>query len=411
MNTPFGSSTLLERSGYVSRALEGVRIIDASRVLAGPFCTMILGDLGAEVIKIEHHQSGDETRGWGPPFVNGESAYYLCANRNKKSITLNLKSEEGKEIFKALAKDSDVVVQNFKTGTLEKMGLGYEELRRINEGIIVASITGFGNNGPYKDLPGYDYIIQAMSGLMSITGEKEGGPMKVGVAIADVLTALYTCIGILSAIHQRHATGEGQELDISLMDCQIASLINVASNYLVGGIEPSRLGNEHPNIAPYQVFSASDGDLVVAVGNDQQFKRFAQVAGMPELAEDSRFKENRLRVEHRAELIPICESLLKQRSKNEWKKILDDAGIPNGPINSISEMFNDPHVEAREMIMKVDHPLIEGLQLAGSPIKLSKSPVKVRQSPPLYGEHTGEILKEVGYSEEDIKNLKINQVI
>ncbi|MGG0893109.1 CaiB/BaiF CoA transferase family protein [Cytobacillus horneckiae] len=395
----------------MSRALEGVRIIDASRVLAGPFCTMILGDLGAEVIKIEHHQSGDETRGWGPPFVNGESAYYLCANRNKKSITLNLKSEEGKEIFKALAKDSDVVVQNFKTGTLEKMGLGYEELRRINEGIIVASITGFGNNGPYKDLPGYDYIIQAMSGLMSITGEKEGGPMKVGVAIADVLTALYTCIGILSAIHQRHATGEGQELDISLMDCQIASLINVASNYLVGGIEPSRLGNEHPNIAPYQVFSASDGDLVVAVGNDQQFKRFAQVAGMPELAEDSRFKENRLRVEHRAELIPICESLLKQRSKNEWKKILDDAGIPNGPINSISEMFNDPHVEAREMIMKVDHPLIEGLQLAGSPIKLSKSPVKVRQSPPLYGEHTGEILKEVGYSEEDIKNLKINQVI
>lgn len=395
----------------MSRALEGVRIIDASRVLAGPFCTMILGDLGAEVIKIEHHQSGDETRGWGPPFVNGESAYYLCANRNKKSMTLNLKSEEGKEIFKALAKDSDVVVQNFKTGTLEKMGLGYEELRRINEGIIVASITGFGNNGPYKDLPGYDYIIQAMSGLMSITGEKEGGPMKVGVAIADVLTALYTCIGILSAIHQRHATGEGQELDISLMDCQIASLINVASNYLVGGIEPSRLGNEHPNIAPYQVFSASDGDLVVAVGNDQQFKRFAQVAGMPELAEDSRFKENRLRVEHRAELIPICESLLKQRSKNEWKKILDDAGIPNGPINSISEMFNDPHVEAREMIMKVDHPLIEGLQLAGSPIKLSKSPVKVRQSPPLYGEHTGEILNEVGYSEEDIKNLKINQVI
>lgn len=395
----------------MSRALEGVRIIDASRVLAGPFCTMILGDLGAEVIKIEHHQSGDETRGWGPPFVNGESAYYLCANRNKKSMTLNLKSEEGKEIFKALAKDSDVVVQNFKTGTLEKMGLGYEELRRINEGIIVASITGFGNNGPYKDLPGYDYIIQAMSGLMSITGEKEGGPMKVGVAIADVLTALYTCIGILSAIHQRHATGEGQELDISLMDCQIASLINVASNYLVGGIEPSRLGNEHPNIAPYQVFSASDGDFVVAVGNDHQFKRFAQVAGMPELAEDSRFKENRLRVEHRAELIPICESLLKQRSKNEWKKILDDAGIPNGPINSISEMFNDPHVEAREMIMKVDHPLIEGLQLAGSPIKLSKSPVKVRQSPPLYGEHTGEILKEVGYSEEDIKNLKINQVI
>lgn len=395
----------------MSRALEGVRIIDASRVLAGPFCTMILGDLGAEVIKIEHHQSGDETRGWGPPFVNGESAYYLCANRNKKSMTLNLKSEEGKEIFKALAKDSDVVVQNFKTGTLEKMGLGYEELRRINEGIIVASITGFGNNGPYKDLPGYDYIIQAMSGLMSITGEKEGGPMKVGVAIADVLTALYTCIGILSAIHQRHATGEGQELDISLMDCQIASLINVASNYLVGGIEPSRLGNEHPNIAPYQVFSAADGDLVVAVGNDQQFKRFAQVAGMPELAEDSRFKENRLRVEHRAELIPICESLLKQRSKNEWKKVLDDAGIPNGPINSISEMFNDPHVEAREMIMKVDHPLIEGLQLAGSPIKLSKSPVKVRQSPPLYGEHTGEILKEFGYSEEDIKNLKINQVI
>ena len=304
-----------EKGDDLVGALEGVRIIDLSRVLAGPFCTMILGDLGAEVIKIEHNENGDETRGWGPPFVNGESAYYLCANRNKESITINLKSEQGKEIFRQLVSSGDVVVQNFKTGTLDKMDLGYEQLKEINPSLILASITGFGLTGPYKNLPGYDYIVQAMSGLMSITGEADGPPVKVGVAIADVLTGLYTCIGILGALYHRNKTGEGQEIDISLLDCEISSLINVASNYLCSNVTPVRMGNQHPNIVPYQVFSASDGEFVIAVGNDEQFKRFTRVIGRPDLAEREEFMHNEARLHNKDELIPICEELLKSKTK------------------------------------------------------------------------------------------------
>jgi crotonobetainyl-CoA:carnitine CoA-transferase CaiB-like acyl-CoA transferase len=400
-----------ERGESMSGALEGIRIIDVSRVLAGPFCSMILGDLGAEVIKIEHYKTGDETRGWGPPFVNGESAYYLCANRNKQSITLNLKSEEGKEIFRRLVTSSDIVVQNFKAGTMEKMGLGYESLKELNPTLIMASITGFGSTGPYKDLPGYDYIIQAMSGLMSITGEPDGSPMKVGVAIADVLTGLYTCIGILSALHHRTQTGEGQEIDISLLDCQISSLINVASNYLCSGVIPGRLGNQHPNIVPYQVFSAMDGELVVAVGNDEQFKRFAAALGRPVLAEMDEFIHNENRIENKTKLIPICEELLSKKTKQEWKEILDAAGIPNGPINTVREMFDDLQIKAREMVVEMDHPLIKDLKLTGSPIKLSKSPVKMRHHPPLYGEHTEAVLEQIGYLPEEIKKFKQNKII
>jgi crotonobetainyl-CoA:carnitine CoA-transferase CaiB-like acyl-CoA transferase len=400
-----------ERGESMSGALEGIRIIDVSRVLAGPFCSMILGDLGAEVIKIEHYKTGDETRGWGPPFVNGESAYYLCANRNKQSITLNLKSEEGKEIFRRLVTSSDIVVQNFKAGTMEKMGLGYESLKELNPTLIMASITGFGSTGPYKDLPGYDYIIQAMSGLMSITGEPDGSPMKVGVAIADVLTGLYTCIGILSALHHRTQTGEGQEIDISLLDCQVSSLINVASNYLCSGVIPGRLGNQHPNIVPYQVFSAMDGELVVAVGNDEQFKRFAAALGRPVLAEMDEFIHNENRIENKTKLIPICEELLSKKTKQEWKEILDAAGIPNGPINTVREMFDDPQIKAREMVVEMDHPLIKDLKLTGSPIKLSKSPVKMRHHPPLYGEHTEAVLEQIGYQPDEIKKFKQNKII
>lgn len=395
----------------MERALEGIRIVDVSRVLAGPFCTMILGDLGAEVIKIEHPVLGDETREWGPPFVNGESAYYLCANRNKQSLTLNLKSQQGKEIFRRLVSSSDIVVQNFKTGTLEKLGLGYRDLKELNPGIIMASITGFGTTGPYKDLPGYDYIIQAMSGLMSITGEAEGNPMKVGVAIADVLTGLYTCIGILSALHYRQSTGEGQEIDISLMDSQISALINVASNYLCSGVTPVRLGNQHPNIVPYQVFQASDGEIVVAVGNDEQFRRFVTVLGIAEIAAMDEFKDNPSRLMYKSKLISICEEQLAKKSKKEWKALLDEAGIPNGPINTIAEMFEDPQVKARQMIVEVEHPLIENLKLTGSPLKLSKSPVTIRQHPPLFGEHTESILKEIGYQTEEIAQLKRNQIV
>ncbi|MBK5445574.1 CoA transferase [Peribacillus sp. TH16] len=392
-------------------ALDGVRIIDVSRVLAGPFCSMILGDLGADVIKIEHHESGDETRGWGPPFAQGESAYYLCANRNKQSMTLNLKSEKGKEIFRKLVSSGDIVVQNFKTGTLEKMGIGYEELKEFNPQLIMASITGFGLTGPYKDLPGYDYIIQAMSGLMSITGETDGSPMKVGVAIADILTGLYTCIGILSALHHREKTGEGQEIDISLMDCQVSSLVNVASNYLFNGITPERMGNQHPNIVPYQTFHASDGELVVAVGNDEQFRRFTYVLERPDLAEQEQFKRNENRLLNKEELIPIVEDLLKRKTKKEWKMLLDDAGIPNGPINTIAEMLEDPQIKARDMLVNMEHPTVENLRVTGSPLKLSKTPVTMRKHPPLYGEHTDSILAGIGYKPDEIIKFKQNKII
>jgi crotonobetainyl-CoA:carnitine CoA-transferase CaiB-like acyl-CoA transferase len=392
-------------------ALENIKIIDLSRVLAGPFCTMILGDLGAEVIKVEHVESGDETRGWGPPFLNGESAYYLCANRNKQSITLNLKTDEGQDILHKLASSADVIVQNFKTGTLEKMGLGYEQLKKSNPHLIMASITGFGKTGPYKDLAGYDYIIQAMSGLMSITGEADSEPVKVGVAIADVLTGLYTCIGILSALYHKNQTGEGQEIDISLMDCQVSSLINVASNYLCGGILPKRMGNQHPNISPYQVFKAKDGELVIAVGNDEQFKRFAAVLGVPELAEMEEFIRNKNRLENRSELISILSEILLSKTKSEWKELLDKAGIPNGPINSVAEMFEDPQIKAREMVVKMNHPLIENLKLTGSPLKLSKTPITMRHHPPIHGEHTESLLERIGYTPEEISRFKHHKII
>jgi crotonobetainyl-CoA:carnitine CoA-transferase CaiB-like acyl-CoA transferase len=401
------------RKGWicVKGALDGIRILDASRVLAGPFCSMILGDLGAEVIKIEHYESGDETRGWGPPFVSGESAYYLSANLNKQSMTLNLKSEEGKKIFAKLASTSDILVQNFKSGTLEKIGLGYLQLEANNPGLIFASITGFGTTGPYKDLPGYDYIIQAMSGLMNITGEPDGSPVKVGVAIADVLTGLYTCIGILGALQHRNATGEGQEIDISLMDCQVSSLINVASNYLCSGVVPKRMGNRHPNITPYQVFKTKDGDLVIAVGNDQQFKRFAVVLGRPELAEMEEFIHNEQRLQNTDKLIAICEELLAKKTKREWKGQLDAAGIPNGPINTVAEMFEDSQIKAREMIVEMEHPLIDNLQLTGSPLKLSATPVTMRRHLPLFGEHTEALLESIGYNSNEISSLKQNKII
>ncbi|MGG4488035.1 CaiB/BaiF CoA transferase family protein [Metabacillus idriensis] len=395
----------------MGRALEGVKIIDLSRVLAGPFCTMVLGDLGAEIIKIEHHESGDETRAWGPPFIKGESAYYLCANRNKKSMTLNLKSKKGKKIFHQLVSSGDVVVQNFKTGTLEKMDLGYEQLKESNPSLIMASITGFGLNGPYKDLPGYDYIIQAMSGLMSITGEPEGKPVKSGVAIADVLTGLYTCIGIMTALYHRERTGEGQEIDISLMDCQVASLINVASNFLCSGIEPVRLGNQHPNIVPYQVFRALDGDFVVAVGNDDQFRRFTGQLGLPDLADMKEFCTNEARIQNKERLITLCGDIIKRKTRKEWKELFDRSGIPNGPINSVKEMFEDPQMKAREMVVTMKHPHIEDLKVTGSPLKLSKTPVTMKKHPPLYGEHTNEVLQQLGYSEEQIFDFKQNKII
>ena len=389
--------------------LQGIQVIDLSRVLAGPYCTMILGDMGAEVIKIESVNSGDETRGWGPPFVKGESAYYLCANRNKQGITLNLKSQEGLDILKKLLVDADVVVQNFKPGTLERLGIGYQEMKKVNVGIILASISGFGSTeGPYSHLPGYDYIIQAMSGLMSITGEKDAQPAKVGVAIADVLTGLFTCIGILGAIQHRNRTGEGQEVDISLFDSQLAALVNVASNYLCSGHIPERLGNAHPNIVPYQVFTANDGDFIIAVGNDRQYQKLATILDDSALL---KYERNSDRLHFKAEIEKMIAAKIKSKSRAEWKLLLDEAGIPNGPINNVKEALDSEQARARGMVVNVKHPVIADLKLVGSPLKFSNSPVTIEKHPPMHGEHTEEVLMKLGYSRQEISQLKQQKII
>lgn len=383
-------------------ALQGIRVLDLSRVLAGPYCSMILGDLGAEVIKVEGPESKDDTRFWGPPYQNGVSAYYLCANRNKRAVSINLKSPDGREVAKKLIRRSDVVIENFKTGTLQKWGLDYEAMKRLNPGIILASITGFGATGPYRRYPGYDYIIQAMSGLMSITGSESSGPMKTGVAITDVLTGLYAAVGILAALHARGRTNIGQHLDLSLFDSAIAALVNVASNYLMSGEIPKRLGNQHPNIVPYQVFPTRDQDLVVAVGNDAQFARFCRVIGLPELASDDKYKLNSGRVKHKDQLVRIISGQMRLKSAAEWQRLLLDAGIPNGPINNLQQLFRDPQVEIRDMIVEMEHPAAGTIRMVGSPLKLSGTPVVMDKHPPLFAEHTEEVLAELGYSKEEI---------
>jgi crotonobetainyl-CoA:carnitine CoA-transferase CaiB-like acyl-CoA transferase len=394
----------------LSGPLKGMKVIDLSRVLAGPYCTMILGDMGAEVIKIESVDIGDETRGWGPPFVEGESAYYLCANRNKQGITLNLKTPEGLEILHSLVSEADVVVQNFKPGTLDRLGFGYREMKKANDGIILASISGFGSTGPYSHLPGYDYIIQAMSGLMSITGEKVAQPSKVGIAISDVLTGLFTCIGILGAVQHRNRTGEGQQIDISLFDSQLAALVNVASNYLCSGMVPERLGNDHPNIVPYQVFSANDGDFVIAVGNDRQYRKLANLLG-DESLHSEQFLTNSGRLKNKLELVNIIAARIKTGSRAMWKQLLDEAGIPNGPIYNIKEALESDQASSREMVVNVEHPIIHDLKLVGSPLKFSKTPVKIDRHPPLHSEHTDEVLLRLGYSKSEIVKMKQNHIL
>jgi crotonobetainyl-CoA:carnitine CoA-transferase CaiB-like acyl-CoA transferase len=389
-------------------ALRGITVLDLTRVLAGPFCTMILGDLGADVIKVEAVGSKDDTRAWGPPFAGGESAYYLCANRNKRAITLNLKSAKGQDAFKKLAAGADVVVQNFKTGTLERLGLGYDTLKRINPQIILASITGFGQTGPYKNEPGYDYIIQAMAGLMSITGDERSGPLKVGVAIADVLTGLYAAIGILAALHERSYSGEGQQLDVSLFDAQLSALVNVASSYLTTGAVPRRLGNQHPHIVPYQVFPTRDGEMVVAVGNDAQFRKLAEALGMPELAADERYRTNADRLRHRDGLVAVISAVMKAKPTTHWRARLQAAGIPHGPINDLQAVFADPQVQARNMVVEMAHPTAGSVKLVGSPLKLSRTPVEMKRHPPLYGEHTTQVLSRLGYSPDELDEMRRN---
>ncbi len=374
--------------------LQGIRVLDLSRVLAGPYCTMVLGDLGAEVIKVEPPE-GDETRGWGPPFAGGESAYYLCVNRNKRDIVINLKTDEGKSILHELAMQSDVLVENFRPGTLQKFGLDFETLHALNPKLIYCSITGFGQTGSMKDKPGYDFMIQASGGLMSITGEPEGEPMKTGVAVVDLFAGQNAIIAILAALQARTLTGEGQHLDIALFDSQLGWLANVASNYLISGKLPKRRGNAHANIVPYQSFQASDGWFAIAVGNDRQFVRLCDLLGKPELAADEKFATNSARVQNREEIIALLADIFKTASVSEWLRELDEAEIPCGPINNFEQVFSMPQVEERRMLIKMNHPTIGELPLVGSPLKMSATPVEYRLPPPLMGEHTEEILREL----------------
>jgi len=392
-------------------ALDGIKVLDLTRVLAGPLCTMILGDLGAEVVKVEAPGGSDDTRNWGPPFQNGVSAYYLCANRNKKSITIDLKSDKGQRLIKELVLKSDVVIHNFKTGTMERLGLGYDVLSKLNPKLVFCSITGFGETGPYKNLAGYDYIIQAMCGLMSITGSNESGPQKVGIAITDILTGLYACIGIQAALLERQKSGTGQKLDMALFDAGISSLVNIASNFLMTRKLPSLLGNLHANIVPYQTFETKNGKMVIAVGNDRQFEKLCQILSLGELYSDPKFNTNANRVENQKELIPILQNRLSDYATEYWLERCKEHGIPCGPINNLKMVFEDPQALAREMLIHVDHPAAGTVNLVGSPLKLSKTPVQVTQHPPLPGEHTREILISMGYSEREIQQMMDNKIV
>lgn len=387
-------------------------VLDLSRVLAGPFVTMMLGDLGAEVIKVERPGRGDDTRQWGPPWAGGESAYYLCVNRNKRSLTLNLKHERGREILRELACEADVLVENWRVGTMEKWGLGYETLRASNPGLIYCALTGYGQTGPYRDRPGYDFIIQAEGGIMSITGPEEGPPMKVGVAIVDLTAGMFATISILAALHERKTSGQGQYIDISLLDSQVTWLANVASNYLISGQRPGRYGNAHPNIVPYQPFPTADGWFALGVGNDRQWQRLCDVAGWDDLAADDRFATNPRRVEHRETLIPILRERFQSRTSAEWRAELLEAGVPCGPINAIDQVFNDAQVLAREMLVELPHPTAGSVKLTGSPLKLSRTPVRIEDPPPLLGQHTDEVLRErLGLSADDLAQLREMGVI
>ncbi|MEW6456250.1 MAG: CaiB/BaiF CoA-transferase family protein [Acidobacteriota bacterium] len=396
----------------MSGPLEGIRVLDFSRVLAGPYCSMILGDLGAEVIKVERPGTGDDTRKWGPPFINGESAYFICANRNKKSIILNLQTEKGIEIAKKLVEKSDVVIENFPPGTMEKFGIDYDTLKGINPGIIYCSITGFGPDGPYKDKTGYDLVVSAMGGLMSITGEEDGNPVKVGVAITDVLTGVFAQGAITTALFARERMKKGQRIDLSLLEVQVAALVNIGSSYLVGGVKPKRWGTAHESIVPYQAFKARDKHIIIAVGNDKIWANFCRVIGMPHLIDNPKFSTNPSRVKNRKELIGILSEIVEKKDAAEWLELFESASIPSGPINTVEEVFNDPQVLHREMLVEVDHPKAGKIKMAGIPVKYSETKANIRSHPPLLGEHTDEILSRLlGLSDKEIEVLREENVI
>ena len=406
----------------MSGPLSHLRVLDLSRVLAGPWAGQILGDLGAEVIKIERPETGDDTRSWGPPYFNGAdgsaelSAYFLAANRNKQSLAVDIAHPEGQELVRKLVAESDVVLENFKVGGLKRYGLDYDSLKRINPKLIYCSITGFGQDGPYANRPGYDFLIQAMGGLMSITGQPDGepgaGPMKVGVALTDIITGLYATIGVLAALSHRDRTGEGQYVEAALLDVQVACLANQAMNYLTTGKAPVRMGNSHPNIVPYQDFPTADGDLVLTVGNDKQFARLCEVLGHQEWASDERFATNRARVDNRSELIPKLRQATVMRSTGEWVEVLERAGVPCGPVNTLDQVFDDPQVLARGMRQTVPHPDLGEVATVGNPIKLKLTPVTYRTAPPLLGQQSDEIFQRLaGLTSGEIGELRDRGII
>ncbi|QDG74614.1 CaiB/BaiF CoA-transferase family protein [Labrenzia sp. PHM005] len=384
-------------------ALSGLLVLDLSRILAGPTCTQILGDLGAEVIKIERPGRGDDTRGWGPPFLKdaegndtAESAYYLSSNRNKDSVAIDLASADGQQLVRDLAAKADILVENFKVGDLKRRGLDYETLKTLNPKLIYCSISGFGQTGPYAHRAGYDFLIQGMGGIMSLTGfaDEDGGTQtKCGVGIADVMCGMYACVSILAAVNHRHKTGEGQHIDISLLDAQVSWLINQGVAHLVSGDVPGRLGNGHPTIVPYETFPAADGPFILAVGNDTQFQRFCVIAGAPELAEDPMFATNADRVRNRKVLIPKIRRITIERDAADWIKTLEDAGVPCGPVNDLGQVFTDPQILARDMKISLPHPISGSVDLIGSPIKMDKTPVIYRAAPPTLGANTANVLK------------------
>jgi len=397
-------------------------------VLAGPWCTQTLADLGADVVKVERPTFGDDTRGWGPPFLRDsagndstDAAYYLGTNRNKRSITCDIASAQGQEIIRALALVSDVFIENFKVGDMARYGLDFASLHKINPRLVYCSVTGFGQTGPYRERAGYDYAVQGIGGLMSVTGERDdlgGGPQKVGVAVADLFTGMYASVAILAALRHAENTGQGQHIDMALLDTQVAMLANLGANYLVSGKVPGRAGNAHQNIVPYQVFEvapAADGSkdhLILAVGNDGQYAKFCAVAGRPDLSQDPRFAKNSERVRNRAVLVPILEEVMRSRSKQDWLSALEAAKVPCGAINNLAEVFDDPHVQSRDMVHTWDRPGTGPVNLVSSPMKLSATPVRNDVAPPLLGQHTDAVLGELlGYSDEKIQQLRKEQII
>ncbi|KVA02614.1 CoA-transferase [Burkholderia ubonensis] len=404
-------------------ALSHIRVLDLTRVLAGPWCAQTLADFGADVIKVERPGAGDDTRHWGPPYLkdaNGadtaEAAYYLAANRNKRSVTVDIATPEGQQIVRELAAQSDVVLENYKVGQLKKYGLDYDSLRAVKPDLIYCSVTGFGQTGPYAHRAGYDFIIQGIGGFMSITGERDGepggGPQKAGVAIADLATGLYSTIAVLAALAHRDRTGEGQYIDMALLDVQVALLANMNTNFLASGKPPVRWGNAHPNIVPYQTFQTSDGWIIVAVGNDGQFRKFVEAGGRPELADDERFATNPSRVRHRDTLVPILAEMVKARGKADWIGALEAAGVPCGPINELDEVFDNEQVVARGMQVSLPHPCGADVKLVRNPIRMSATPPDARTAPPLLGAQTEDVLRDMlGYDDVRIAALKAKQAI